>query len=124
MSDPIRMSEGQLTKVKNLICCLCANYDQGNCLLLDDGYDPCPCPQMIANTLLCRYFRSAVLPADRELWAEIMGAGKKRCARCGSTFTPTGNRALYCKRCAAVRARERKSNWARKNRGRSRRFGP
>ena len=70
-TDLPRMTEKQFSRAKKLLRHLCANYDRGNCLLLDDGYDPCPCPQLISNTLLCRYFRSAVLPADRELWAAL-----------------------------------------------------
>ena len=60
------MDERQFRRVKKLIRRLCANCEGGNCLLLDDG-DPCPCPQMISNTLICKYFRAAVLPADQEL---------------------------------------------------------
>ena len=83
-ADLPRMTEKQFSRAKKLLRHLCANYDRGNCLLLDDGYDPCPCPQLISNTLLCRYFRSAVLPADRELWAEIMGGTSlRRCIVCG-----------------------------------------
>src|SRR5699024_8795015 len=36
------------------------NYDAGNCLLLDDG-EPCVCVQSISLSLLCRWFRVAVL---------------------------------------------------------------
>ena len=83
-ADLPRMTEKQFSRAKKLLRHLCANYDRGNCLLLDDGYDPCPCPQLISNTLLCRYFRSAVLPADRELWAEIVGGTSlRRCIVCG-----------------------------------------
>ena len=59
-----RMSDAQFRRAKKLIRRLCANYDGGNCLPLDDG-DTCPCPQMITPTLICKYFRAAVLPSDR-----------------------------------------------------------
>ena len=39
------------------------NYDGGNCLLLDDG-EPCVCVQSISLSLMCRWFRVAVLPLD------------------------------------------------------------
>ena len=39
----------------------CCNYDEGNCLLLDDG-EPCVCVQSISLSLMCRWFRVAVLP--------------------------------------------------------------
>ena len=43
-----------------------ANYDGGNCIALDDG-EECVCVQSISYSLLCRWFRAAVLPLDREL---------------------------------------------------------
>ena len=44
----------------------CCNYDCGNCLALDDG-EECVCVQSISYSLLCRWFRAAVLPLDKEL---------------------------------------------------------
>ena len=41
----------------------CCNYQDGNCLLLDDG-EECVCPQSISYSLICRWFRAAVLPLD------------------------------------------------------------
>lgn len=94
------MSEEQFRRAKKRIRALCANFDGGNCLLLDDG-DTCICPQIISYSLLCRYFRAAVLPADRVLHADIMGTDdRKKCASCGMLFYPRSNRALYCDRCA------------------------
>lgn len=117
--DIRRMDEGQLRRVKKLIRGLCANCDGGNCLLLDDG-ESTVCPQLLTYSVLCRYFRAAVLPADRELYADIMERdSRKRCADCGAPFVPTGSRALFCPRCAALRERRRKAEWARRKRGRS-----
>lgn len=46
---------------------LCANYDGGNCLLLDDG-EPCVCVQSISKYgIYCNYFKNAVLPVDEGL---------------------------------------------------------
>lgn len=94
MSEDIRrMDEGQLRRAKKLIRGLCANCDGGNCLLLDDG-ETTGCPQLITYSVLCRYFRAAVLPADRELYADIMEKDtRKRCADCGAPFVPTGSAA-------------------------------
>ena len=39
----------------------CCNYDNGNCILLDNG-EPCVCVQSISYSLICRWFRIAVLP--------------------------------------------------------------
>ena len=44
----------------------CCNYDCGHCIALDDG-EECVCVQSISYSLLCRWFRAAVLPLDREL---------------------------------------------------------
>ncbi len=93
------MTDAQLRKAKKLIRKLCANCDNGNCLLLDDG-EVCVCPQLISYSLLCRYFRAAVLPADNELYAQIMGnTDGKRCTECGVVFIPNSNRAQYCDNC-------------------------
>lgn len=64
-----QMTGRQRYKANALIKRLCANYDGGNCLLLDDG-EPCVCVQSISYSLLCKYFRNAVLPAEPKLEAE------------------------------------------------------
>ena len=38
------MTEGQLRRARKLIRRLCANYDEGNCLALDEG-EGCVCVQ-------------------------------------------------------------------------------
>ena len=62
----------QRQRANALIKRLCANYDNGNCLALDDG-ELCVCVQSISYSLLCKYFRSAVLPAEPLLEAAILG---------------------------------------------------
>ena len=95
----------------------CCNYDSGNCLALDDG-EGCICVQRISYSLLCKWFRNAVLPMDRELEAALYHRlAAKRCAVCGGLFFPSSNRAKYCQDCAGdikrIQAAERK----RKQRG-------
>ena len=90
----------------------CCNYDEGNCLLLDDG-EPCVCVQSISFSLMCRWFRVAVLPLDGELAAALLCRGsRKRCAVCGAAFVPKSNRGKYCPGCAGrmkkIKAAERK----------------
>ena len=93
MSIP-RMNYRQYRKARKLTheCC---NYCDGNCLLLDDG-EECVCVQSISYSLLCRWFRAAVLPLDAALCAEISKSRDevKRCAVCGAVFTPKSNRAI------------------------------
>ena len=63
MNDNLpRMDYRQHRRARRLVheCC---NYDGGNCLLLDDG-EPCVCVQSISLSLMCRWFRVAVLPLD------------------------------------------------------------
>ena len=85
----IRLDEKQYRAVKKMARAACANNDCGNCLLLDDG-ETCVCVQSISYSLLCRYFREAVLPADRQLCEQITRSGEtdlKRCAVCAVSYT-------------------------------------
>ena len=119
MADLPRMTGRQFCRAKRLIRRLCANYDNGNCLPLDDG-EPCTCPQFITPVLICKYFRAAVLPADRELCAEVLDSihGWKRCALCGELFHAKGSRALYCEPCAQKERRRKPCDRVRRHRGR------
>lgn len=117
MPDLPRMTEAQFRRAKKLIRKLCANCENGNCLLLDDG-EVCVCPQLISYTLLCRYFRAAVLPADKALYDEIMRTdSRKRCAECGAVFVPASNRAQYCDRCKAIVERQKTRERVQRHRG-------
>ena len=79
----------------------CCNYIDGNCIALDDG-EECVCVQSISYSLLCRWFRAAVLPQDKELETALFHRmNAKKCAVCGALFTPGSNRAKYCPECAA-----------------------
>ena len=92
MNDKLpRMDYRQHRRARRLVheCC---NYDGGNCLLLDDG-EPCVCVQSISLSLMCRWFRVAVLPLDGELAAALLygeaGNGVRSAARHLSP-NPTG----------------------------------
>ena len=90
----------------------CCNYDCGSCLALDDG-EECVCVQSISYSLLCRWFKAAVLPLDKELEAALFHrADRKHCSVCGTYFLPGSNRAKYCPDCAGrmkrIKAAERK----------------
>ena len=106
MADAPRMDHKQLRRSKKLIRKLCCNYDHGNCLALDDG-EPCVCVQGISYSLLCNWFRNAVLPADNELLADVMRERPgKRCAVCGKPVYSSSNRAKYCPVCAKQERRK------------------
>ena len=68
MSIP-RMNYRQYRKARKLTheCC---NYCDGNCLLLDDG-EECVCVQSISYSLLCWWFRAAVLPSAAAVCAVL-----------------------------------------------------
>ena len=104
----IRLTPAQRAKCNRLLKRLCANYDDGNCLLLDDG-EPCVCPQSICYSVLCRYFRNAVLPAEDSLYAELYRSEAKRCEHCGKPFLPKCNRQKYCENCGRMIHRKQKT---------------
>ena len=88
-SEPIlRLTPGQHAKVVRQIRRQCANFDRENgyCLPLDDI-----CSQTLTLSLLCRYYRAAVLPDDPALEAEIRKTGQ-RCQICGAWYSPKGRR--------------------------------
>lgn len=73
----------------------CCNYDNGNCILLDDE-EECVCVQSISYSLLCKWFRCAVLPLDKPLETALLFREElKRCVVCGQSFLPGSNRAKY-----------------------------
>ena len=113
MPEILRLTPSQRTRCNRLIKRLCANYDDGNCLLLDDG-EPCVCPQTISYSLLCRYFLNAVLPAVKELYADIFKQLIYHCAVCGTAFVPNSNRQKYCQSCSKKVHRRQKNESARK----------
>ena len=95
----------------------CCNYDRGNCLLLDDGWDTCVCVQSISYSLLCRWFRAAVLPLDGVLYAALFPlGGMKICVECRGLFRPGSNRAKYCPDCAVKIHRRQKAASERRRR--------
>ncbi|RGC80881.1 hypothetical protein DW241_10000 [Hungatella hathewayi] len=109
------MDYSQYRKARKLVH-TCCNYDNGNCIILDDG-ETCVCVQSISYSLLCRWFRIAVLPLDNSLETALLHRGTmKRCAVCGQPFLPGSNRVKYCKPCAAKTHRKQKNASDRKRR--------
>ena len=47
-----QMTPGQRRKANALIRKICCNYDNGNCIALDDGAE-CVCVQSISYSLIC-----------------------------------------------------------------------
>ena len=111
-----RMTPAQRKQANALIRRECCNYEDGNCMLLDDG-DTCACPQTASFSVCCKWFRWSVLPQIGTLEAEIFRDKElKRCAVCGRVFVPKSNRAKYCPGCAARVHRRQKAESERKRR--------
>ena len=90
----------------------CCNFLDGDCLLLDGV-----CPQYISRSLLCRWFRRAVLPRQPKLEQAILSPKElRRCEVCGRGFLTHFGRAKYCRDCAAKVHRKQKAESARKRR--------
>ena len=96
-----------------------ADYDViflGYCLLLDDG-EECICPQSITYSLICKWFRAAVLPLDAGLCAALLyRADRKKCVLCGGYYLPKSNRAKYCPECAEQERRRKTRDRVRRHR--------
>ena len=111
----ITMSESSRRKAYALVRSLCANYDRstGECLPLE-----CDCPWLKSLSLCCKYFQEAVLPAEKELEAEIMGTDHaKTCELCGKPFRALSKNTKYCQKCSAKARRNRQRDYMRKKRG-------
>ena len=90
----------------------CCNYAEGNCFVLE-----CVCVQSISYSLLCRWFRVAVLPQDSSLCAALLYRDKmKPCVTCGASFVPKSNRAKYCPDCASQERRRKTRDRVRRHR--------
>lgn len=67
-----RIYPSQRGRVNELVRRRCCCYDHGNCILLDDG-EARRCVQIISRSgIYCNYFLKAVLPAEKELYTEIL----------------------------------------------------
>ena len=68
----LKITPKQRTKIYALVRRTCCNCRKGNCLLLDNG-EKTGCVQLISRYgIYCNYFLRAVLPAEKELYAEIL----------------------------------------------------
>ena len=113
-----RMTPRQRREAVKLIRKLCCNYDNGNCLLLDDG-EECVCVQSISYSVNCKFFRHVLLEdkQGQALKAEIFRDDTtKWCFVCGKAFQSTSNNAKYCSDCAKDVQRKQKADHARKRR--------
>ena len=78
----------------------CANYVNGECLLLDYR----SCPQAITGHVCCKYFRDVLL-SDKHglsLKSELYPDSEnlKSCTVCGKAYRSKSGRSKYCPDCA------------------------
>jgi hypothetical protein len=115
----IRTDFTQANKIKELIKKHCANYMNGNCILLDTT-----CPQMgCMYSVLCKYFINSILPLDKKLYKELLeGAGEetglydKVCKKCNKHFTSDKKTEQYCDKCKKKARAERNKRYYEKSR--------
>ena len=68
----LKVTPKQWKEINALVRRSCCNFYKGNCLLLDDGEET-KCVQLISRYgIYCNYFLKAVLPAEKELYTEIL----------------------------------------------------
>lgn len=98
----LKITIKQSNFINKLIKANCANYFKGNCLLLDGA-----CLQLSSKTsILCNYFKRAILPIENNLYETIINQNKgKRCILCNSYFKPKANNQRYCEECAIIQKR-------------------
>ena len=113
----IKITPKQSKKINALIKKLCCNYVDGNCLLLDDGEEHARVQCINRHGIYCNYFKNAVLPTDKELFAEIVQPShQKKCQICKSFFVPKAKNQRYCPGCAAVQKRKKAAERQRRKR--------
>jgi uncharacterized Zn-finger protein len=106
------------TKLSDVIKNECANYYEGNCVLLDTACVQIDSPNSLAEgTVLCKYCDSVLLATHPELKLAIHSdSSQKICLYCKDHFFPKNNRQEYCDNCAALRKRQTKAAWIREKR--------
>ena len=68
----LRITKQQEAQIRRLVKLRCANYADGNCLLLD-GLEERTCVQLLCSSgIYCRYFQNAVLPIEKDLYTQIL----------------------------------------------------
>lgn len=96
----IYLTSKQRKQAASLIRNECANYINGDCLLLDYR----ACPQTITGSVCCKYFRDVLLNDKHglDLKLELFpdNSNLKICTVCGKAYSSKGNRSKYCSDCA------------------------
>ena len=118
-----KLTPQQSRRINALIRRECCNYDNGYCILLDDG-EPCICPQIITYShIICKWCKTAVLPLDKELYIQLAKPKHTRiCAVCGKGYISKGRNAKYCDKCRAYIRKNKNAEYKRKSREKCQHF--
>ena len=84
--------------------CMSAVATTRDCLLLDDG-EPCVCVQSISYSLMCRWFRVAVLPLDEELAAALLCRGRRALRGLRGSLCPQIGNTARLRECEETQSR-------------------
>jgi hypothetical protein len=119
-ADAAKTHPEATARANALIKRLCANYDNGICLALDDG-EPCACVQSIYTHF------SASIPQSCFCRQSFAGSGHsgtrfEKCVSCGTPIIKKGNRKKYCEKCAQRAYKAQQAEYARRKR-QSRKIG-
>lgn len=112
----IYFTSSQRKQAASLIRNECANYINGDCLLLNYR----TCPQAITGHVCCRYFRDILLNDKRglslklELYPE--SESLKACTVCGRAYSSKSGRSIYCPDCAKKVRRIKQAEYVQKSR--------
>jgi len=112
-SDPRELTREEQAALRKLVASLCINYDyEYGCLPLDG---PCFMFGKWWTGGYCKYFHTAVLPADPALEAALTGEAvpavdTRTCVICRKPFSANGKQAYCSADCArkAHRCQQRK----------------
>ena len=108
------LSPALQTRVNSLAKKECCNYDRGDCSIMGKK-----CLQVGSKTVICGWFKKAVLPLDKTLEAEALidntnstsiesseilnyaqRVRQKQCDICGKTFNSIARNTRHCQKCA------------------------
>jgi hypothetical protein len=114
-----RMNEEQLKAARRLIRQHCCNFQQGSCIAVDWAFCNI-CPQWNSYSVICKWFRSYVMPLNKDLTQSVLYpyVRKQHCNVCKKLYVPTGPNSKYCEICA--KTQKTKNARIRKARSRAR----
>lgn len=126
LNSSTQMTVEQARKAFSMIRKECCNYESGNCKMLADDENS-RCRQLKTESVVCSWFREAILPMDKVLETSICNSegseNTKKCVECGKEFIPRNNKQKYCIKCIPKVIKKQNSLRQQKRRSLSRNRG-